>query len=143
MERQELIKRYNLDVDKLEKEQEKLAKQLEIKDKIDFSLADKFGAIDVTFVGNKILCSVVVCDKEMEILDRAYVFEKTRFPYLAGFRAYRELPAMVLAFEKLNEKPDVMFIPGQGITHQRLGLASHFSISSGIPRYFKKRKKSW
>ena len=40
---------------------------------------------------------------------------------------------MLKAFEKLNEKPDVIFISGQGIIHPRLGLASHFSLSTGIP----------
>lgn len=143
MDREELIKKYDIDISKLEKEQLKLAKQLEIKDKIDFSLADKFGAFFNTFIKNKILSCVIVCDssllekdggkKECEIIDRAYAFEKAGFPYLSGFRAYRELPAMMLAFNKLNEKPDVVFIPGMGIAHPRLGLASHFSISADVP----------
>jgi len=133
MDKEDLIKRYDIDVDKLEQEQLKLAKQLEIKDRIDFSLADKFGAFFNTFVKNKVLSCVIICTKDYEVVDRAYAFEKVGFPYLAGFRAYRELPAMVLAFNKLNEKPDVMFIPGMGIAHPRLGLASHFSISTGIP----------
>ncbi len=133
MDKQELIKKYGIDVEKLEKEQIKLAKQLEIKDKIDFSLADKFGAFFTSFVKNKILSCVIVCDKNFEVVDRTYSFEKVHFPYLAGFRAYRELPAMMLAFNKLNEKPDVVFVPGQGIIHPRLGLASHFSLSADVP----------
>lgn len=133
MDKEELIKKYGIDLPNLEKEQVKLAKQLEIKDKIDFSLADKFGAFSNVFIKNKILSCIIVCNKNYEIIDRAYAFEKIRFPYLAGFRSYRELPAMMIAFNKLNEMPDVVFIPGYGIAHPRLGLASHFSISSGIP----------
>tara|TARA_Y100000310_G_scaffold5449_1_gene6365 strand:+ start:1411 stop:2064 length:654 start_codon:yes stop_codon:yes gene_type:complete len=133
MERDELIKKYGIDIEKLEDEQTKLAKQLEIKDKIDFSLADSFGAIDIVFIKNKILCCVIICDKNYEIIDRAYVFDKVRFPYIAGFRAYRELPAMMEAYDKLSEKPDVVFIQGQGIIHSRLGLASHFSLSVDVP----------
>jgi deoxyribonuclease V len=133
MEREELIKKYNLDIKKLEDEQIKLAEQLEIKDKIDFSLADRFGAIETIFVKNKILCCIIVCDKNYEILDRAYVFDKVTFPYIAGFRDYRELSAMIGAYVKLNEKPDVVFIQGEGIIHPRLGLASHFSLSAGVP----------
>jgi deoxyribonuclease V len=133
MEKEELIKKYNIDLESLEKEQIKLAKQLEIKDRIDFSLADKFGAFFTTFIGNKILSCIIICDKNYELVDRAYAFEKVMFPYLAGFRAYRELPAMMIAFNKLNEKPDVMLVPGYGISHPRLGLASHFSVLSGIP----------
>ena len=130
MESEKLVKSYGINLLRLEEEQIKLAKQLEIKDKIDFNLADKFGAFFNTFIKNKILSCVIICNKEGEVLDRAYVFEKTNFPYLAGFRAYRELPAMILAFNKLNERPDVVFVPGMGIVHPRLGLASHFSISA-------------
>ena len=142
MDQEELIKKYNIDVEKLEKEQIKLAKDLEIKDKIDFSLADRFGAVDVTFIKNKILASIIVWGrlmegeegkKECEVLDRVYFLDKVRFPYLAGLRSYRELPAMAEAFNKLNEKPDIMFISAQGISHPRLGLASHFSLLTGIP----------
>src|SRR3989338_3091240 len=124
MESEKLVKKYGIDLEKLEKEQIKLAEQLEIKDKIDFSLADRFGAIETIFIKNKILCCIIVCDKNYEVLDRAYVFDKVTFPYIAGFRDYRELSAMIGAYAKLNERPDVVFIQGEGIIHPRLGLAS-------------------
>ncbi len=132
MERKEVIEKYGIEVPKLKAEQAKLAKGLDIRDAVDFGLVDRFGAIDNSFIGNKILCSVIVCDGGFEILDRAYCFEKMRFPYLPGFRSYRELSAMVFAFEKLKEKPEVVFVSGQGIIHQRLGLASHFSLATGV-----------
>ncbi len=133
MEQEELIKRFNINTKKLEEEQLKLAKSLEIKDKIDFSLVERYGAVYSIFIKNKILCGIIVCDKNFEIVEQAYVFEKTNFPYLTGFRAYRELPAMVNVFNKLNEKPDVIFIQAMGINHPRLGLASHFSLSVNVP----------
>lgn len=131
---QELAKKYNIDLIALEKEQIKLFKDLVLKDKIDFSLADRFGAFENIFIQNKLLSAVIICNKDYEIIDRSYVFEKVKFPYISGFRAYRELVPMIMAFEKLTEKPDIVFIPGSGITHPRLGLASHFSLSlDGIP----------
>lgn len=129
----ELIKKYNIDLEELKQEQIKLAKGIEIKDNIDFSLADRFGAIDNTFIGNKMLCSIIVCNREYEVIDRAYVLDRVKFPYIPGFRNYRELLPMISAFEKLSEKPDVIFVPGEGITHPRLGLASHFGLSVGVP----------
>jgi len=120
MQPEELIKKYNINIEKLKKEQIKLAKQLSIKDSIDFSLADKLASIDISFVKNKILASIIICNKNYEIIDKAYALEKVRFPYLAEFRAYRELPSMISAFNKLSEKPDVVFIYAQGITHQDL-----------------------
>jgi deoxyribonuclease V len=131
---QELIKRYKIDLKSLEKEQINLAKDLVFQDKIDFSLADRFCAFENIFIKNKLLSTVIVCDKEYEILDRAYIFERVKFPYIAGFRSYRELIPMIMAFERLKERPDVILIPGSGIIHPRLGLASHFSLSvGGIP----------
>lgn len=129
--REELAKKYNIDFEKLEKEQIKLARELEIKDKL--KIVDRYGAVDSIFIGNKILTCIIVCDKNFEILDRAYVLEKVRFPYVPGFRNYREIESMVMAFEKLSEKPDVIFVSGHGITHPRLGLASHFGLATGIP----------
>ena len=131
--KKELSDKYGIDFDKLEKEQIELAKELVISDKIDSELFDKFGGVDITFIKNKILCCFIVCDKDYEVIDRSYVFEKIRFPYYPGFRNYRELPSIIDAFEKLNEKPDVVFISGHGLTHPRLGLASHFGLSTGVP----------
>lgn len=131
--KEELSKRYGIDFDKLEKEQISLAKDLVINDKIDFSLAETFGAVENIFIKNKILSCFIVVNKEFEVIDQAYVLERISFPYFPGFRSYRELPAMVKALERLNEKPDVILVSAQGIIHPRLGLASHLGLSTGIP----------
>jgi len=133
MGEQELIKKYGINIESIEKEQIKLAKTLEIKDIMDFSLATRFGAIENISVGNQIISVIIVCNKEFEIIEQQYFLDKLRFPYLHEFRSYREAPAMVEAFNKLNEKPDVVFIHGHGIMHPRLGLASHFSLVVGVP----------
>ncbi len=133
MKPEEIAQRYNINLKKLEQEQDKLAKQLDLKDSIDFSSVEKIGAIDNAFFQNKIISGCVVVNDDMEILEQEYFSDKMRFPYISGFRAYRELPTMVEAFNKLDEKPDVVFINGQGIAHPKLGIASHFSISAGVP----------
>jgi deoxyribonuclease V len=131
--KEELAKRYGIDFEKLEKEQIALARDLTLSDKIDFSLTETFGAIENIFLKNKILSCMIVVDKNFEIIDQAYVFERINFPYFPGFRSYRELPAMIKVLERLNEKPDVILVSAQGIIHPRLGLASHFGLSTGIP----------
>jgi len=133
MEFDEVIKKYGIDIKKLEDEQLSLAKQLEIEDKIDFSLVDNVGAVDNSFIQNKILAAVSVVNNEFEIVDQSYFLDKVRFPYLPGFRSYRELPAIVEAFNKLTYRPDVVFVSGEGISHPRLGIASHLGISIGVP----------
>jgi len=130
---QELIKRNNIDLSKLEKEQEKLAKSLEINDSIDFSQVVRIGGFSSAFFQNKIISACVVLDSDFEILEQKYFSDRVKFPYLPGFRAYRELPGMLSCFELIDDKPEVVFILGHGISHPRLGMASHFSIASGIP----------
>ena len=133
MKPEEIAKKYGINPSKLEKEQEKLAEQLEIKDSMDFSAVERIGAIDNAFFQNKIISACIVASPEMEVLEQEYFSDKMRFPYISGFRAYRELPSMLQAFNKLEEKPDVVFINGHGLAHPRLGIASHFSISAGLP----------
>ncbi len=133
MEIKELSERYGINLRKLEEEQEKLFKSLELKDKIDFSLADRFGGVKNSMFGKQMISAIIVCDKNFEIIDQVYFIDKVKFPYIPGFIAYRDLPVMMGAFNKLEEKPDVIFVLGNGITHQRLGIASHFSLSTGVP----------
>jgi len=133
MDEAELIKKYNIDIEALKKEQIKLAKGIAAEDSQDFSLATRFGAVETVLVKNTILAVVIVCDKDCNVLEQQYFFDKLRFPYLAEFRSYRELPTIIGALNKLSERPDVVFIRGNGITHPRLGIASHFSITANIP----------
>ncbi len=132
MEPEDIAKKYDINLEKLKKEQKRLAKQLEIKDSIDFSQADKIAAIGNSFFQNKIISACILVSRDMEILQQEYFSDKMKFPYISGFRAYRELPSMVEAFNKLDEKPDIVFVLGHGITHPRLGIASHFSLSTKI-----------
>lgn len=59
---------------------------------------------------------------------------ETRFPYVPGYLAFREVPALVKAWEQLPEKPDVLVADGHGIAHpRRLGIATHFGVETGQP----------
>lgn len=133
MDENELIAKYGIDIESLKKEQLKLSKEINLKDIQDFSLAEKFAAVENILIRNQIISVVIVCDKNFEIIERQYFLDKLRFPYLSEFRSYRELPAVIEVINKLNEKPDVIFIRGEGVNHIRLGIASHLSLSVGIP----------
>jgi deoxyribonuclease V len=133
MEEGEIAKRYGLDLDKLKQEQIKIAKIIKTKDSIDFSLTEKIAAIECITIKNKIISAIVVCDKENNIIEQQYFLDKLKFPYLHEFRSYREVESMIGAFNKIQERVDLVLLRGHGITHPRLGLASHFSISANVP----------
>lgn len=129
---QDLVKKYNINVDALKKEQIKLSKGLNIKE-LDFESINLVAGVDSVFLGNQIISAVVVCDKDFEIVEKAYSKEKLSFPFIQEFRGYRELNSMINAFEKLEQKPDLVFVKGEGINHPRLGIASHFSLLTFVP----------
>lgn len=131
MVKEDLLKKYNIDLEALKKEQLKLAKTLSIKDiGVEF---DRIGAIENVLVKNKIISAMIVCDRNFEIIEQEYFIDKLRFPYIFGFKAYRELPIMTAVFSKIREKPDIVLVHGEGINHERLGIASHFSLLTGVP----------
>lgn len=66
----------------------------------------------------------------------AYSLVKTEvtFPYVSGFLAFREVPALLEAWQQLPQKPDVLVVDGHGIAHpRRMGIASHFGVLTGQP----------
>ena len=56
------------------------------------------------------------------------------FPYVPGLLSFREGPALLDAFGRLPEDPDLLFFDGQGIAHpRRFGLASHLGLLLDAP----------
>jgi deoxyribonuclease V len=51
------------------------------------------------------------------------------FPYIPGLLAFREGPAFLAAWEKLEQLPDLLMFDGQGIAHPRgIGIASQMGL---------------
>lgn len=115
--------------------QKKLAEQLQfIPFKKNLTLA---AGADISYSkGDDTLYAAVVVLKipTFEIVEVASAVGKASFPYLTGLLAFRELPVLLQAFEKLKTIPDVVLCDGQGIAHPRkLGLASHLGLLLDLP----------
>jgi deoxyribonuclease V len=59
---------------------------------------------------------------------------ETHFPYIPGYLAFREVPALVRVWEQMEIKPDVLIVDGHGIAHpRRMGIAAHFGTVTQQP----------
>jgi deoxyribonuclease V len=65
----------------------------------------------------------------LRVVESAEASLLARFPYIPGLFAFRELPALLAAFERLEGSPDVLMFDGHGLAHPRgFGLACHAGI---------------
>ncbi|RYD64307.1 MAG: endonuclease V [Sphingomonadales bacterium] len=60
--------------------------------------------------------------------------EVPRFPYTSGYLGFREAPALIVAWDRLETKPDLLFVDGQGRAHpRRCGIACQLGVLLDIP----------
>jgi len=117
-----------VDIGKLKEEQLKLAKKVILSDSVK-KIKTVAGA-DQAYVGNKVISAIVVCDyKNFDVVEKKYSVVDSKIPYISGFLFYKDGPAIIEAFNMLEQKPEVLIVKGNGILHpRRIGMASHVGI---------------
>ncbi|MCW3137481.1 MAG: deoxyribonuclease V [Methanophagales archaeon] len=86
--------------------------------------------------GREIMISAVVVLEypSLKFLYHSSAMMPVDFPYIPGLLSFREAPAIIEAFHKLDKKPDLLLIDGCGINHPRFaGLATHVGVLLDIP----------
>jgi deoxyribonuclease V len=80
--------------------------------------------------GRRIVAAVVVVElPSFEVVETAIATQKVEFPYVPGLLSFREAPACLAAIEKIESRPDVFIVDGQGFAHpRRFGIASHIGV---------------
>ena len=81
---------------------------------------------------------------QLELVETAVARRPTQFPYIPGLLSFREIPAVLEAFEGLCHTPDLLLCDGQGIAHpRRLGIASHLGLLLDIPSIGVGKSRLW
>ncbi|MBS7640837.1 MAG: deoxyribonuclease V [Candidatus Bathyarchaeia archaeon] len=91
--------------------------------------------VDVAYAEEYAIGAVAVLSYEtLEPVEVKTALVKVRFPYVPTLLSFREMPAAVAAIKKLEIKPNVFLVDGQGIAHPyRLGFASHLGVTLNVP----------
>nr|WP_239138735.1 deoxyribonuclease V [Actinoplanes regularis] len=87
--------------------------------------------------GDRLGAAVVVLNTaDLSVRDTAVVRDRPAFPYVPGLFAFREVPALMAALEKLTVRPDVLICDGHGLAHpRRFGLAAHLGVLTDLPSF--------
>ena len=106
-----------MDLFELKKEQLRLASKVIIRD--GFDKIKTIGGVDCVQVGNNILTCVIVCEyPSLKVLESKFYTLTDPLPYKPGFQAYREMAAVVEAFNQLEQEPDLLLVrPDYGIQY--------------------------
>jgi deoxyribonuclease V len=86
--------------------------------------------IDVAYRGRIACAAIVTYDwQSRRIVEKVTATSVVSVPYMPGFFAFRELPAILRAYRKLRIRPDLLLFDAHGTVHpRRMGLATHAAI---------------
>jgi deoxyribonuclease V len=88
------------------------------------------GGVDVSIKPDTARAAIVLLSyPELKPVEAAVADAPLVFPYIPGLLSFREGPAVLLAWSKLQQKPDLLMFDGQGIAHPRgIGIASQMGL---------------
>ncbi|XP_032066386.1 endonuclease V isoform X1 [Thamnophis elegans] len=108
-----------------------------------FTGLERIGGMDLSYLKEDATCAcaslVVLSYPELEVLYEDCYVVAVNAPYVAGFLAFREVPFLLEAVQRLETqkpglKPQVLLVDGNGILHHRgFGIACHLGVLTGLP----------
>lgn len=126
-----------MDLAALKDQQRILATQVIREDKFAKSPPSLIAGADVGFEqGGEVTRAAMVLlhYPSLQLVEYQIARIATVMPYIPGFLSFRESPALLAAWEALSQRPDLVLVDGQGISHpRRLGIASHFGLLVDVP----------
>jgi len=102
-----------------------------------FAIINTVAGVDVSYPAHRACAraAVVVLDiNSLVQVDSALAQRITSFPYIPGLLSFRETPAILDAFSRIDKHPDLLLCDGHGLAHpRRFGLACHIGVLLDIP----------
>jgi deoxyribonuclease V len=93
--------------------------------------------LDVSYAvgSNRLAAAAVVLDaSSLEVVEESVVDGTAAFGYVPGLLAFREIPSLLAALDRLSTTPDVLVCDGYGVAHpRRFGLACHLGVLTDLP----------
>lgn len=118
----------------LSEQQTKLAQQIIIQP-LGF-IPKTIAGVDSSIINNEFIFSIIVVLSypDLKVIEISHATAPITIPYIPGFLAFREIPSILKAYEKLKNIPDLLFVDGNGIIHKRkMGIASHLGVLLNKP----------
>jgi len=127
--------KWDLSIEEAKALQRELAEKVILEDR--FDKIHYVAGVDMAINENNGLARaaiVLFSFPDLTILEKHVYEEPVRMDYVPGLLSFRELPALLGAFEQLKQKPDLIMADGQGIAHpRRLGIATHLGLWIDTP----------
>ncbi|KAM9177584.1 endonuclease V isoform 1-T2 [Mergus octosetaceus] len=108
-----------------------------------FAGLERVGGVDLSYIKgdeSRACASLVVLSYPgLEVLYEDCRMVTVSAPYVAGFLAFREVPFLVEAVQRLQQeeprlKPQVLLVDGNGLLHHRgFGVACHLGVLTDLP----------
>ncbi|NWT43716.1 ENDOV Endonuclease, partial [Rissa tridactyla] len=108
-----------------------------------FAGLERVGGVDLSYIkgDDSSACAslVVLSYPALEVLYEDCRMVTVSAPYVAGFLAFREVPFLVEAVQRLQQeeprlRPQVLLVDGNGLLHPRgFGVACHLGVLTDLP----------
>ena len=82
-----------------------------------------------------LVAAVVVCDyNSLEVKEVQTYVLRNPLPHIVNYDALRVIPAMIEAYNLLENEPDLLLVQGVGVAHPKgCGVASHLGVLLNVP----------
>jgi deoxyribonuclease V len=119
--------------------QEALRPRLELEDRFRLADVQHVAGADNAYVRQEAgttayAAAIVLSFPQLAVVETSLATRPVTFPYVPGLLSFREAPAVLDAFRRLQTAPDVVLVDAHGYAHpRRMGFASHLGLLLGLP----------